>query len=176
MNGQNKKPLQVIGPTALVEVDEIKNIPAKIDTGADSSSIWASHITIDPQNILHFTLFDESSPLYTGKIYSTSKYRAASVRSSNGQKQIRYQVRLPVSIDGRHIRATFSLSDRGRNKYPILIGKRTLHGKFIVDVSKPSIRLSRRKTHSLKLTKELIKNPYQFHQKYVKSNLRGTEK
>ena len=53
----------IIGRETLVDFTEnIVNIPAKIDTGADSSAVWASDIRVDENNLLHFKLFDKSSP------------------------------------------------------------------------------------------------------------------
>ena len=53
-----EKALPVIGSTEYVSVAGITNIPAKIDTGADSSSIWASRINMTEDGVLEFVLFD----------------------------------------------------------------------------------------------------------------------
>ena len=53
-----------------------------------------------------------------------------------GHKQVRYKVKLSIVIGGRRIMATFTLSDRSTQVYPVLIGRSTLTGKFIVDVAK----------------------------------------
>ena len=67
MNAENGKVLDIIGSTELIKVDDIENVPAKIDSGADSSSVWASCIRISKNGILSFRLFNKNSPLYTGK-------------------------------------------------------------------------------------------------------------
>ena len=41
-----------------------------------------------------------------------------------------------MTIKGRTIKATFTLTDRSTKLYPILIGRSTLQGKFLIDVSK----------------------------------------
>lgn len=161
----NKKP--IIGSTEYVEVEDVKNIPAKIDTGADSSSIWASDIAVEKDGTLSFKLFDKQSPLYTGQPIERKDYRVKIVRSSNGDEEIRYQVGLSLSVRGKKIRAMFTLADRSKNNFPILIGRRTLKGKFLVDVSKRSVeKQSNPKTPHL--NQELKENPYEFHKKYVK--------
>ena len=44
---------QLIGREARVDIiGDIDNVPAKIDTGADGSAIWASNIHIDDNNNL----------------------------------------------------------------------------------------------------------------------------
>lgn len=166
MGGMETKNLEIIGNNALVEVAGIKKIPAKVDTGADSSSIWASQITINDKNQLEFCLFEKSSPFYTGKILTASEFWVKQVRSSNGQVAVRYVTPLIIKVKGRKIRARFTLSDRSSNRFPILIGRKTLQNKFLVDVSK--IRVSRSETFDNRtLAKELASDPQAFHQKYM---------
>jgi len=71
MNQRDKTPT-IIGSKELVDFPELGfvRVPAKIDTGADSSSIWASDIT-EQDGKLEFYLFDEQSPYYTGQKVST---------------------------------------------------------------------------------------------------------
>lgn len=164
------KNLEVIGSTEYVEIAGIKNIPAKIDTGADSSSIWASDIDISKDGTLSFRLFDENSPLYTGELITRAKdaYKVKIVRSGHGDERIRYRTELDLSVNGRKIRAMFTLANRSRNNFPVLIGRRTLNGKFLVDVSKMTVaKQSNPKTPEL--NQELKENPYAFHQKYGKT-------
>ena len=122
--------------------------------------------------LLKFKLFGPSSPFYSGKTISRADYKAVSVKSSNGAEQIRFRTHLTLKIAGKTIRASFNLSDRSRNHFPILIGRRTISQKFLVDVSKISTsRKDATKTRSL--NQELKKNPYEFYQKYVKLAKKG---
>lgn len=158
--------LEIIGSTEYVEVAGIKDIPAKIDTGADSSSVWASDIDMQKDGTLVFSLFDKKSPLYTGELFKTQDYRAKVVRSAHGDEQIRYRVKLPIRLGQKTFETTFTLSNRAKNNFPILIGRHTLEGKFLVDVSIRNIdKPKNRKTTPL--NDELTKDPYAFHQKYV---------
>ena len=167
MATEKNQNLSIIGSTEYVEIAGIKNIPAKIDTGADTSSIWASHIDMNQDGTLKFVLFAEKSPFYTGKTIKTQKYLAKSVRSSIGEKQIRYRVKLPIKIGNKTLETTFTLSNRSRNNFPILIGRHTLEGNFLVDVSRSSVPRSSREI-SKRLNQELKANPYEFHRKYIK--------
>jgi hypothetical protein len=47
----------------------------------------------------------------------------------------RYKVKLLVVVNNRQIRAWFTLTDRSKRSYPVLLGRNVLHRKFIVDVS-----------------------------------------
>lgn len=163
----SEKPLEIIGSTELVSIGGRVDVPAKVDTGADSSSIWASKIKVDKDGVLSFALFGEGSPFYNGKVFKRTDYEVAIVRSATGEEQMRYRTHLPIKIKGRTITALFNLSDRSRNNAPILIGKRTIRGKFIVDVSKSAIDFPKNRRVS-GLNAELKKNPYQFYKKYQK--------
>ena len=165
VTGKNDN-LKIIGSIELIEVAGIKDIPAKVDTGADSSSIWASNIDMEKDGTLVFSLFSEKSPLYTGERIKSTDYVAKSVRSSHGDKQIRYRVKLPVTINNKTFTTTFTLANRSRNHFPVLIGRHTLEGNFLVDVSRASLK--RQKTpHSTRLNQELKDDPYKFHHKYI---------
>ena len=159
--------LQSIGVVELVSVGSQSDILAKIDTGADSSSIWASNITVDKNGVLKFSLFGEDSPYYNGKVYKRKDFSVAKVKSSNGQTEVRYRTHFTITIAGRKIKSLLNLSDRSRNEYKMLIGRRTISGKFIVDVSRASKKITQG-TETMRLNRELQKNPYQFHKKYVK--------
>ena len=80
----------IIGSTELIEVAGIKKVPAKVDTGADTSAIWASNIDMEKDGTLVFCLFGPKSSFYTGELLKTSDYLVRTVRSSHGDVQIRY--------------------------------------------------------------------------------------
>ena len=166
-NISDKTVLDTIGSTEYVDVEGYHNIPAKIDTGADSSAIWASHIEVDQEGILHFQLFDEGSPFYTGEILKRKEFKVAVVRSSTGEEQIRYRVHLSLFLSGHKIRALFNLSDRSKNAFPVLIGRRTISGKFLVDVSEKHIEPPAKNPKSKVIQRHLEENPYEFHRKYM---------
>lgn len=157
--------LKIIGSTELVSVEGVKNVPAKIDTGADSSSIWVSHLDVTKDGLLTFQLFDESSPLYTGKTIARRDFKALVVRSSNGHEQIRYRTELTLEFDGQKYPTMFTLANRSRNNFPVLIGRKTLTGHFLVDVSIRNVEKPKN-PKSRGLNDELVKDPYAFHQKY----------
>lgn len=125
-----------IGRSTLVGIGGVTDVPAKIDTGADSSSIWATDIT-EQDDGLHFKLFGEESPYYTDneQIAAPDTYRQMRVVSSTGGRQIRYVVELSVRVGDQTVTASFSLADRRTLAYPILLGCSFLSGRFLVDCS-----------------------------------------
>ena len=164
-----KKKIELIGESTSVDIMGRIGVLTKVDTGADTSSIWVSKINMSRDNVLSFALFGGGSPFYNGKIIKRTDYEVSVVRNASGTEQIRYRTHLSIVINGRKMKALFNLSDRSNNNFPILLGKRTIRGKFIVD---PSIRIARfPKISATKgLRKEMAKDPYKFHKKYIKKS------
>ena len=159
--------MPIIGSIELVDVCGRKDIPAKIDTGADSSAIWATHIKITEDGFLKFKLFGPKSPFYNGKVIKRKDFKVAVVRSATGQEQIRYRTHFTIKLGGKKIRVLLNLSDRKNNNFPILIGRRSISKKFLVDVSKVAVKRPSPK-NTRRMLEELQKNPYEFYQKYAK--------
>lgn len=159
--------LEIIGSTEYINVSGHEKIPAKIDTGADTSSIWASDIDMKKDGTLVFSLFGPESTYYTGERLTFDDYKVKIVRSSHGDTQVRYRVKLPIKLGKKSFETTFTLANRSRNNFPVLIGRHSIEGNFLVDVSKSSVEHQKNPdTHHL--NQELEEDPYRFHQKYVK--------
>ena len=155
----------VIGSTEFVDFGKrAQKVPAKIDTGADSSAVWASNIRIDKDGVLKFSLY--------GKVFKRTDYSVASVRSAMGQNQIRYRTHFWVKLGGRKIKMLMNLSDRSKNEFPVLIGRRSISGKFLVDVSRKNVR-RKKPSVTASLNEEVKLNPYEFYKKY---HQKGEEK
>lgn len=124
-----------IGRSEKIELKGIfeGKIPARIDTGATLSSIWASDIKVDNKT-LSFKLFDKSSNLYTGNDVYMSDFGMRTISTSTGQLEERYVVKMSVKIGRKVIKARFTLADRSTQAYPVLIGRNVLRNNFIVDV------------------------------------------
>ncbi len=144
--------LNIIGHTEVVELPDYHDgaVVAKVDTGADMSSIWASNTVVHKDGSLAFVLFGEKSSHYTGTVITIpeGEYTRTRIANSFGDKELRYVVKLRIRIRGRVMRASFSLADRSKKRYPILLGKKVLHKKFLVDVSQgetPKKQLARKK-------------------------------
>ncbi len=135
------KPITTIGSKELTDFPELdlRKVPAKVDTGADSSAIWTSSIKETKDGQLAFILFGPGSKFFTGTVIKTKTFKHALVKNSSGNKELRYKVRLLMELDGRKIRTWFTLADREGMHYPVLIGRRLLKNKFVVDVGKSTI-------------------------------------
>lgn len=157
--------LPTIGTNTLVLLaKEPFTIPAKVDTGADGTAVWASNIYIEDGEVC-FTLFDDSSPYYSGIEYRTSEFRIVRVTGTTGNSEVRFSVKLAMIIEGKRINVWCSLTDRSKRRYPVLIGRRTLKNRFVVDVAKYAVAPIK---HSKKLHyyDAYIENPDKFAQEH----------
>lgn len=109
----------------------ISHVEAKVDTGAYTSSIHCKHIqqiSRNGQELLEFQLMDDT-------VHTVEHYTQKLIKNSFGESEERFIIKTLIHIGKKKIMTTVSLSDRGSMRYPVLIGRRLLKGKFIVDVS-----------------------------------------
>ncbi|OYX18646.1 MAG: ATP-dependent zinc protease, partial [Algoriphagus sp. 32-45-6] len=76
---------------------------------------------------------------FTGRTLTFEKYREKKVKNSFGQAEVRYLVEIPIQLAGENFLAEFTLSDRSSMKDSILLGRKILRDKFLVDVSKTNL-------------------------------------
>lgn len=136
-------PAQVIGRKTCVAIPALGIVEglAKMDTGAYTSTIHAENIRIESDGDGEVLVFDivpgrkiklENGETMTKRV---SEFFHRKIRSSNGLEEIRYGFDTDIIINGQRCRTTVTLSDRSSMFNPILIGRQTMKGRFIVDVS-----------------------------------------
>ena len=124
----------------------LNNVEVKVDSGAYTSSI---HVTacreIDRKGakLLEVIFLDEQHPAYSGNTILFPEYRIKKVKSSTGQEQLRYFVKGRIELLGRRFTTEFSLTERRGMRYPILLGRKVLNNRFVIDTS--LVNLSRNK-------------------------------
>ena len=136
-----KPQLQVIGRREMVAFSEwgLVNIHAKIDTGAYGCAIHCHDFEVvneGDRELLRFRLLDPSHPEYEDRDYYATEFRDKKVKSSSGQWEHRYTIKTTVKIGRNEYKVEFSLTDRSEMKYPVLLGRKFLKRRFVVDVSK----------------------------------------
>jgi hypothetical protein len=145
---------EILGRVELVSLPKagINDVSARIDTGAKTSAIWATGVKIREDGRISFHIFGKKSPHYTGKPVVLPSYEETVVSSSIGHIQKRYKVKMTVRINGHKIKASFTLADRSKQVYPVLVGRNILRGKFIVDVTRgePLIEEEKKRTKQLR--------------------------
>lgn len=132
---------KIIGKKELISILDLElyNLDAKVDTGADSNALHCDHICIHNGGFVSFTLLDEVHDSYHGKKMTLPLYKIKKVRSSNGELQQRPSIQVTVDFFGKKYKTVISLTNRADMKYPMLIGRKFLSGKFLVDVSQEYI-------------------------------------
>ena len=103
---------------------------AKIDTGAYTNSIHIKGIVMLDNGIE--VTFDDGIKVF----FNSGDYHMKKVISSNGTSEIRVLVKIKLKLGRKVYNTKFTLTDRSNMKNSILIGRKFLRNRFIVDVSK----------------------------------------
>ena len=116
-------------------------IPAKIDTGARTSALHATHIELVEQGGIALVRFridlghGDETPVC--EAHHVSRRR---ITSSNGQAEERLVVTTTLELGGERFEAEFGLTDRSDMIHPVLIGRKALARRFLVDASRTYLR------------------------------------
>ena len=130
----------IVGRREIISILDLNltDLDAKIDTGADSNALHCDNIVIEG-DMVHFCLLDEVHESYHGKRMSMPLHKVKKVKSSNGEVQLRPSIKVTVVFFGKKYKSIISLTNRADMKFPMLIGRRFLKDRFIVDVSKENL-------------------------------------
>ncbi len=129
-----EKEKKIIGRTDKVDFPllELKDIDAKMDTGAYASSIHCVDIREKGQT-LQCSFLDATHPEYDGKRFTFKNYDISAVKSNSGKVEVRYAIRTQIIVFDQTYSITLTLSPRDDMRFPVLIGRKFLSGKFLVD-------------------------------------------
>ena len=136
MTSNSSKPMETVGWRELVHLPELglHAIPAKIDTGARTSSLHAAvleEVEREGQRYVRFAVdFPEQK---VRQVCEAVHVDVRGITSSNGETQYRYVIKTPLKIGSIVFRAEISLADRSDMKFPMLIGRSSLRRRFVVD-------------------------------------------
>jgi hypothetical protein len=127
--------MKILGRYDRVDLPELglTDIHAKIDTGAYTCSLHCHKAEI-VDGKLEFILLDEEHPEFTGMKFLFSTFEERDIKNSFGEVERRFVIITNIKIFNEEITAEFSLSNRGLLKFPILIGRKFLRDRFLIDV------------------------------------------
>ncbi|MEX1062120.1 MAG: RimK/LysX family protein [Balneolaceae bacterium] len=116
---------------------KLYNLDAKIDTGAFTSSLHCHYIKLsENKKQVFFSILDPTHPEYEDSTFRCSVMDIRPVKSSNGLSEERIVIRSKIVLAGSLYPIELSLTDRTEMRNPVLIGRKFIRKKFIVDVSK----------------------------------------
>jgi hypothetical protein len=132
--------MQVLGRADRVHLPGLglSNIHVKIDTGAYTSSLHCSRAEV-VNGKLEFVLLDEEHPEFTGMKFVFDQYTQRQIKNSFGVAETRYVIQTTIKIFDEEIMTEFSLSDRDALRFPILLGRKILRDRFLIDVTKKNL-------------------------------------
>ena len=139
--------MEILGRYDRVDLPELglSSIHAKIDTGAYSSSLHCSKAEV-VNGKLEFILLDEEHPEFTGMKFSFKKFEQREIKNSFGEAELRFVIKTKIKIFKRLINAEFSLSNRGNLRFPVLLGRKILRQRFLIDVTKKDLSFKSKKS------------------------------
>jgi hypothetical protein len=132
--------MQILGRSDRINLPGLglKNIHAKIDTGAYTSSLHCSRAEVI-NGQLEFVLLDDEHPEFTGMKFVFNAFTEREIKNSFGVAEKRFVINTTVKIFNEEIMAEFSLSDRDALRFPILLGRKILRDRFLIDVTKKNL-------------------------------------
>jgi hypothetical protein len=139
--------MKILGRSDRVDLPGLglTNIHAKIDTGAYSSSLHCSRAEII-NGKLEFVLLDEEHPEFTGMKFTFEKFTRRKIKNSFGEAEQRFVIKTPIKIHNRTILTEFSLSDREKLRFPVLLGRKILRNRFLIDVTEKDLSFKSKKS------------------------------
>jgi hypothetical protein len=148
------KEQRIIGRKDIVSFPQFDliDVPVKIDSGAYSSSMHCHSIellTINGKEVLEVVFLDPAIEGYTGKKFRFDSFRRKSVKSSNGIAEVRFFVFGTVRLFNETVETLFSLTERTGLRNPILLGRRLLNKRFLIDSSKTNCSFKYESRHTI---------------------------
>ncbi len=130
--------LPIIGAVEWVQVEPAGlTLEARIDTGAETTSIHAENIQLlekEGRRYVRFDLQDPDSGEYLPQ--ELRLRRQVLIKQHSGEPESRYVVRMWLTLGEMRHKVDVTLSDREVFEFPLLVGRNFLLDSAIVDVSR----------------------------------------
>lgn len=130
----------LIGRTDFVSFPElgIRRIKVKVDTGAYTSTLHCKKAVRTNKGRLKVVFEKDFKGLKDNTLYF-EEFTTKRVRSSNGKSQLRYLIKTKINLFNQEFDIYLTLSSREKMRTPVLLGRKFLKGKFIVDPAKKNL-------------------------------------
>ena len=130
----------LIGRTDIVDFPKLElfDIDIKVDSGANTSSFHC-HSIEEENKVLKCQFLDPKHEKYHEKYFIFDEFTQKMVKSSNGIAENRYLIKTEILIFNEIHSIELSLTERGSMKFPVLLGRKFLSKKFMVDTAKKNL-------------------------------------
>ena len=134
---KKKREKKVVGWKEQVALPDlkIKSVIAKIDTGANVATIDADDIKFVTRKDVKYVKFTVKKRNNTVRKTSAPLAGFKRIRSSNGDVEKRPYIKTDILMDGITKNIELTLTDRGPMDYTMLIGRKALGRRWIVNPS-----------------------------------------
>jgi hypothetical protein len=141
---RTKKQLALLGWREWISLPDlgIDKISAKIDTGAHTSSLYATHIKVFERDEEEFATFRVTYGKPGKRKFSTAEAPLVGfrkVKSSSGETEERPVILTSLCIMGQCWKSEVTLTSRQSMQFPMLLGRACLKKRFIVDPSRANL-------------------------------------
>ena len=134
-------PLGIIGETEAVYLEGFAApFEARVDTGATTSSVDARNIRgfeRDGKKWVSFQVVGRGEKVE--RSYELPVERVAAIKRHGAESIQRYTVMLTFRIGHLTLEREFTLADRSRFEYPVLLGRNVINGLAAVDPSRRNV-------------------------------------
>lgn len=131
-------PHQVIGWREWVQLPELGvfETKAKVDTGADNSSLHAFNLErfhLDGQDYVRFEVHPKQRSRRPVIRCEAPLVMEKKVRNPGGRSELRPVIRTTIVVAGVSLEALVNLTSRDEMGFRMLLGRRAMRGRFVID-------------------------------------------
>jgi hypothetical protein len=134
----------IIGRKDIADFEKLDlfGIGVKIDSGAYTSSFHChkiEKIEKDGKEWVKCNFLDPAHEFYHEKEFCFEIYKYRKVKSSNGLIEERFSIITEITIFNRKYPIELTLTERAEMKHPVLLGRKFLSRKFLINTSKKNL-------------------------------------
>ncbi len=139
-----KKHLALLGWREWMSLPDlgVDKISAKVDTGAHTSSLYATHIKVFERDGIEFAKFRVTYGKPGKRKFAAAEAPLAGfrkIKSSSGETEERPVIKTSLCIMGQCWKSEITLTSRQSMQFPILLGRACLKRRFVVDPSRANL-------------------------------------
>ncbi len=121
---------------------DLFSIDVKIDSGAYTSSFHChkiERVVKEDKDYIRCYFLDPDHPQYHEKEFFFEEFKLRKVKSSNGLVDERFAIQTEITIFNKTFPIELTLAERQDMKHPVLLGRKFISKKFLIDTSKKNL-------------------------------------